>query len=57
MGGPAGDGWPGGPARTGKADGCTVAEAAQALGISVTNAKVLQHRAMRRAAQVAAGLE
>jgi RNA polymerase sigma factor (sigma-70 family) len=38
-------------------EGCTVAEAAQTLGISVSNAKVLQHRAMRRAADVAAGLE
>lgn len=38
-------------------DACTVAEAAQALGISVANAKVLQHRALRRAAEVAAGLE
>jgi RNA polymerase sigma factor (sigma-70 family) len=38
-------------------DACTVAEAAQALGISVTNAKVLQHRALRRAAEIAAELE
>jgi RNA polymerase sigma-70 factor (ECF subfamily) len=38
-------------------EACTVAEAAQALGISVANAKVLQHRAMRRAAEIAAGLE
>ncbi len=38
-------------------DACTVAEAAQALGISVANAKVLQHRALRRAAEIAAGLE
>lgn len=38
-------------------EGCTVTEAAQALGVSVANAKVLQHRAMRRAAQIAAGLE
>lgn len=38
-------------------DACTVAEAAQALGISVANAKVLQHRALRRAAEVAAELE
>lgn len=38
-------------------DGCTVAEAAQALGVSTGNAKVLQHRALRQAAQVAAGLE
>jgi RNA polymerase sigma-70 factor (ECF subfamily) len=38
-------------------EACTVAEAAQVLGISVANAKVLQHRALRRAADVAAGLE
>ena len=38
-------------------EGCTVAETAQALGISTANAKVLQHRALRRAAQIAAGLE
>ena len=38
-------------------EACTVAEAAQALGISVANAKVLQHRAVRRAADVAGGLE
>jgi RNA polymerase sigma factor (sigma-70 family) len=38
-------------------DGCTVAEAARALGISIANAKVLQHRAMRRAAEIAAELE
>ena len=38
-------------------DACTVAEAAQALGISVANAKVLQHRALRRAAEIAAELE
>jgi RNA polymerase sigma factor (sigma-70 family) len=38
-------------------EGCTVAEAAQALEISVSNAKVLQHRATRRAAQIAAELE
>ncbi len=36
-------------------EGCTIAEAAQALSISVANAKVLQHRAMRRAAQIATG--
>lgn len=35
-------------------DGCSVAEAARALGISVGTAKVLQHRALRRAAEVAA---
>ncbi len=38
-------------------DACTVAEAAQVLGINVGNAKVLQHRALRRAAEIAAGLE
>lgn len=38
-------------------DACTVAEAAQALGITVANAKVLQHRALRRAADIAAELE
>jgi len=31
-------------------EGCTLAESAQILGISVSNAKVLQHRALRRAA-------
>jgi RNA polymerase sigma-70 factor (ECF subfamily) len=34
-------------------DGCTVREAADELGLSVTNTKVLQHRALRRAAAVA----
>ena len=34
-------------------DACTVAETARVLGISVSNAKVLQHRALRRAAEVA----
>jgi RNA polymerase sigma-70 factor (ECF subfamily) len=38
-------------------DACSVAEAAQVLEISVANAKVLQHRALRRAAEIAAGLE
>jgi len=38
-------------------DACTVAEAAQAIRISVANAKVLQHRALRRAADIAAELE
>ena len=33
-------------------DACSVREAAAELGISVTNAKVLQHRALRLAAQV-----
>ena len=31
---------------------CTVREAATELGVSVANAKVLQHRALRRAAQL-----
>ena len=31
-------------------EACTIAETAQALGISAGNAKVLQHRALRRAA-------
>jgi RNA polymerase sigma-70 factor (ECF subfamily) len=34
-------------------DSCTVVEAAAALGVSPGNAKVLQHRALRRAAQLA----
>jgi RNA polymerase sigma factor (sigma-70 family) len=34
-------------------DACTVAEAAKAMEISVANAKVLQHRALRRAAGLA----
>jgi RNA polymerase sigma factor (sigma-70 family) len=38
-------------------DACTVSEAADAMGISVANAKVLQHRALRRAAEVAAEME
>jgi RNA polymerase sigma factor (sigma-70 family) len=38
-------------------DACSISEAAKALGVSVANAKVLQHRALRRAADVAAGLE
>jgi RNA polymerase sigma-70 factor (ECF subfamily) len=38
-------------------DACSVAEAARALGISVANAKVLQHRALRRAAEIADGRE
>jgi RNA polymerase sigma-70 factor (ECF subfamily) len=33
-------------------DSCTLREAAQAMNISVGNAKVLQHRALRRAAQI-----
>jgi RNA polymerase sigma-70 factor, ECF subfamily len=38
-------------------EACSVAEAAQALGISVGNAKVLQHRALRRAGEIAAEQE
>ena len=38
-------------------DACTVAEAARALDVSVANAKVLQHRALRRAAEIAAEME
>lgn len=37
-------------------EGCSVQEAALELGVSVGNAKVLQHRALRRAAEVAAGV-
>jgi RNA polymerase sigma-70 factor (ECF subfamily) len=33
-------------------ESCSVREAAAALGISTANAKVLQHRALRRAAQL-----
>lgn len=33
-------------------DACSVREAAAAMGVSVTYAKVLQHRALRRAAQL-----
>ena len=36
-------------------DACTIAEAARAMGITVANAKVLQHRALRRAAGLADG--
>jgi RNA polymerase sigma-70 factor (ECF subfamily) len=31
---------------------CTIREAAQTMGVSVSNAKVLQHRALRMAAKV-----
>jgi RNA polymerase sigma-70 factor (ECF subfamily) len=37
-------------------DACSVSEAARAMGISVANAKVLQYRALRRAADLAADL-
>ena len=36
---------------------CSIKESAAALGISVSNAKVLQHRALRMAARVAEELE
>jgi RNA polymerase sigma-70 factor (ECF subfamily) len=36
-------------------EACTIKESAEALGVSVANAKVLQHRALRMAAKV--GLE
>jgi RNA polymerase sigma factor (sigma-70 family) len=38
-------------------EACSIKEAAQAMQISVSNAKVLQHRALRMAATVAAELE
>jgi RNA polymerase sigma-70 factor (ECF subfamily) len=34
-------------------EACSIKEAAHAMGVSVSNAKVLQHRALRMAAQVA----
>jgi RNA polymerase sigma factor (sigma-70 family) len=34
-------------------DACSIAEAAAAMGVTVANAKVLQHRALRRAAGLA----
>jgi RNA polymerase sigma-70 factor (ECF subfamily) len=36
-------------------EACSIKEAAQAMGVSVSNAKVLQHRALRMAAK--AGLD
>lgn len=38
-------------------ESCTIRQAAAELGVSIANAKVLQHRALRRAAEVAAKLE
>ena len=38
-------------------EGCSVRDAAAALGVSVANAKVLQHRALRRATRPADGGE
>jgi RNA polymerase sigma-70 factor (ECF subfamily) len=35
-------------------EGCTIKEAARAMDVSVSNAKVLQHRALRAAARVSA---
>jgi RNA polymerase sigma factor (sigma-70 family) len=37
-------------------EGCSIKEAAHAMDVSVGNAKVLQHRALRMAAKVAAGV-
>jgi RNA polymerase sigma-70 factor (ECF subfamily) len=38
-------------------EGCSIKEAADTMGISVANTKVLQHRALRRAGAVAKGLD
>ena len=38
-------------------EGCSIKEAASALAISVNNAKVLQHRALRMAARLAEELD
>jgi RNA polymerase sigma-70 factor (ECF subfamily) len=38
-------------------EGCSIKDSARALDVSVTNAKVLQHRALRMAARVAEELE
>ena len=38
-------------------EGCSIKEAASALAVSVNNAKVLQHRALRMAARVAEELD
>ena len=38
-------------------EACSIKEAARAMDVSVSNAKVLQHRALRMAAKVAEGLE
>ncbi|PPK65621.1 sigma-70 family RNA polymerase sigma factor [Actinokineospora auranticolor] len=37
--------------------GCSLKEVAARLGVTVANAKVLQHRAVRRAGEVAGGVE
>ncbi|PZS27433.1 MAG: RNA polymerase subunit sigma, partial [Pseudonocardiales bacterium] len=34
-------------------EGCTVQQAADELGVTTGNAKVLQHRALRRAGEIA----
>ncbi|WP_223199538.1 RNA polymerase sigma factor [Solihabitans fulvus] len=38
-------------------EGCSVKEAAEELGVSVGNVKVLQHRALRQAARLAEGTQ
>ena len=38
-------------------EACTIKESAEALGVSVANAKVLQHRALRMAAKVGVEVE
>jgi len=38
-------------------EACSIKEAAEALGVSVSNAKVLQHRALRMAANLSAEVE
>jgi RNA polymerase sigma-70 factor (ECF subfamily) len=38
-------------------EACTIKESAEALGVSVANAKVLQHRALRMAAKVGSEVE
>jgi len=38
-------------------EGCSIKESATALAISASNAKVLQHRALRMAARMAQELE
>jgi RNA polymerase sigma factor (sigma-70 family) len=37
-------------------EGCSIKEAAKAMGVTVANAKVLQHRALRRAGTTGEGL-
>lgn len=38
-------------------EACTIKEAAKAMGVSISNAKVLQHRALRMAAKVGLDVE